>query len=319
MPRFLDQRAGVDGDLEDRLAVGVEDRRHEQRVVRGDGDADVHAAEADHPAVLEAAVHGRVLAQRQPGGVDEEVVHGRERRATLPAQLVAERGHALHVDRDLERELRDLGPRPRHPLDDRALGRRQVDDGLLTASARSGGGRRGRRCALGGAADVRFGDPAARTGALESVQIDAELGCESPGDGGRARTRACAGGSGRGSWSGRRRRGRRGRSGRCRRGRRRGAVDGQARDHVAEPGRLVLTDRDLAEHAVDLGLVHDRGLVGLDLDERLALRDRIARLLEPAQDDGLLHRVREPRHHDVDEAQDVSASSVAVRMPRARE
>ena len=41
-PRGEVARLGRDGG--ERLAVGVDDRRHEQRILRGDRDADVHAA-----------------------------------------------------------------------------------------------------------------------------------------------------------------------------------------------------------------------------------------------------------------------------------
>ena len=54
--------AAIDGE---RLAVGVDDRGHEQRILRGHGDADVHPAVALAPPVDERAVERGVLAQRQ--------------------------------------------------------------------------------------------------------------------------------------------------------------------------------------------------------------------------------------------------------------
>ena len=53
------------------------------------------------------------------------------------------------------------------------------------------------------------------------------------------------------------------------------------------------------QRPVGVRVEHDRRLVGLDLGERLALRDAVAVLLEPADDRALLHRVRQPRHHDL--------------------
>ena len=54
-----------------------------------------------------------------------------------------------------------------------------------------------------------------------------------------------------------------------------------ARDHRTERDRLSLADDDLLDDAVELRLVHDRRLVRLHLDERLAARDGVAWCLEP--------------------------------------
>ena len=302
-PGLLDQLARRRGDLEDGLAVGVEDRRHEQRVVRGHGDPDVDPAEADDLAVDEAGVERRELPQRERGRPDQEVVQGGQRRAAELAQVVAEVNRTLHVDFDLERELGNLRAGGGHPLGDRALRRRQLDDRLLAAPARLGCRRRGAR--LGrrgrhGAAHVGLHDAPSRAAAVDPVEGHAELGGQPPGDRSRAGARA--------------------RLARSRGGRGARAVDGEPRDHRAQRGRLALADRNLAQHAVDLGLVDHRRLVRLDLDERLAFRDRLAGPLEPAQDGGLLHRVGQPRHGHVDEPagrHEVSTSSVAERIPRA--
>ena len=56
-------------------SVGVDDRGHQQRILRGHGDADVHPAVALAPSVDERAVERGVLPQRQRHGLDDEVVH----------------------------------------------------------------------------------------------------------------------------------------------------------------------------------------------------------------------------------------------------
>ena len=63
----------------ERLAVRVDDRGHQQRILRGHGDADVHPAVALAPSVDERAVERGVLPQRQRRGLDDEVVHRRDR------------------------------------------------------------------------------------------------------------------------------------------------------------------------------------------------------------------------------------------------
>jgi hypothetical protein len=62
--------------------------------------------------------------------------------------------------------------------------------------------------------------------------------------------------------------------------------------------RVALLGDDL-QHAVRVGLVGHRGLVGLDLGELVAALDLVAVLLEPAQDRALLHRVGQAGHDDV--------------------
>ena len=104
---------------------------------------------------------------------------------------------------------------------------------------------------------------------------------------------------------------------RRRRGGRSGALDAQPRDHGAERGGAAVVDEDLLEHAGALRLVDDRRLVGLDLDERLALRDRIARPLQPLQDGRLLHRVGEARHRQVDECHQGPSARTTWRAVKA--
>ena len=70
----LGQRARLAGDLAERLLVGVEHRRHDQRVLRGDRDADVDARVQLQAPVAVAAVRARVLAQGQRAGLHDHVV-----------------------------------------------------------------------------------------------------------------------------------------------------------------------------------------------------------------------------------------------------
>ena len=77
-----DQRSRLAGDLAQRLLVGVEHGRHDQRVVRRDGDAHVDArVQLDLPVAV-AAVGARVLPQRQGRRLDDHVVVGRRRLAS---------------------------------------------------------------------------------------------------------------------------------------------------------------------------------------------------------------------------------------------
>src|SRR4051794_23785218 len=69
------------------------------------------------------------------------------------------------------------------------------------------------------------------------------------------------------------------------------------RDRLADRERVALLREDLDERAVAVGVVGHVRLVGLDLDQRLALLDLAALLDEPLQDRALLHRVGQPRHH----------------------
>ena len=66
------------GDLAERLLVGVEDGRHDQRVVGGDGDPHVDPRVQLHLAVAVAPVGPRVLPQCQRRRLDDHVVVGRD-------------------------------------------------------------------------------------------------------------------------------------------------------------------------------------------------------------------------------------------------
>ena len=66
----------------------------------------------------------------------------------------------------------------------------------------------------------------------------------------------------------------------------------------ADGDRLAVLGRDVAEHAGGGRRHLDRHLVGLELDQRLVDRDRIARLLEPLADGRLGHGFAERGHAD---------------------
>ena len=61
----LGQRPRLVADLPEALAVGVEDRRDDERVAGGDGDADVDPRVELEAAVAVGTVRARVLAQGQ--------------------------------------------------------------------------------------------------------------------------------------------------------------------------------------------------------------------------------------------------------------
>ena len=71
-----------------------------------------------------------------------------------------------------------------------------------------------------------------------------------------------------------------------------------SRDHLADREGRALLGHDLQRPLV-VGLVGHRGLVGLDLDELVALGHLVAGRLEPLEDRALLHGVGQPRHDDV--------------------
>ena len=77
------------------------------------------------------------------------------------------------------------------------------------------------------------------------------------------------------------------------------SLAGEQRDHRGHLHAVgSFRDQDAAEHAVLLGLDFDHGLVGFDLEQNLALLDRIAFLLGPADDVALGHGRRHGRDQD---------------------
>ena len=77
---------------------------------------------------------------------------------------------------------------------------------------------------------------------------------------------------------------------------------GDLTEQRADRDRLAVLGGDRAEHAGGRRRDLDRHLVGLELDQRLVDRDRIARLLEPLADRRLGHRFAERGHADVGHA-----------------
>src|SRR4051812_17671006 len=73
-------------------------------------------------------------------------------------------------------------------------------------------------------------------------------------------------------------------------------------DELAGLDRLPGLDEGFCEHAARGRLDLAGRLVGLELEDRLALGHGVADLLEPLEDVGLLHRQAPLRHDDVDHA-----------------
>ena len=77
-------------------------------------------------------------------------------------------------------------------------------------------------------------------------------------------------------------------------------------EHRADRDGFAVLGGDLAEHAGGRRRHFDRHLVGLELDQRLVDRDRVARLLEPFADGRLGHRFAERRHANLSHGLDSS-------------
>ena len=71
------------------------------------------------------------------------------------------------------------------------------------------------------------------------------------------------------------------------------------RDHPSNGQRRSLVGNDLDQRPGRVGLIDHVGLVGLDLDQLVPDDDLIPDGLHPAENGPLLHRVGQPRHHDV--------------------
>ena len=227
----------------------------------------------------------------------------------------AQRQQRVDVGLGLDLELGDRRLGLRHPPRDQPLGAGQLlGAGRGRAGPAAGAGRGGRARAATVVSDARLGghvgagDPAARARALQLLEVDAVARRPSGGPAGspaRRRNRepfpfsfACGGRP--------RRRGRRvGGEWRARGAGRRAAgvaggggsapswaIGGADRQRLPDGG-------DDRQRALRRGLVGHRRLVGLDLDQLLADGDRVAVLLEPAEDRALLHRVRQARHRDL--------------------
>src|SRR5438270_4554585 len=79
----------------------------------------------------------------------------------------------------------------------------------------------------------------------------------------------------------------------------RSLISGDPREDAADPGGFTFADHDLGKDPVGGRLQLRVDLVGLDLDERLTLPDRLARLLQPAGDDAFLERIGEAWQREV--------------------
>ena len=73
----------------------------------------------------------------------------------------------------------------------------------------------------------------------------------------------------------------------------------ERRDRLTDRDCRSFGNEDRVERAVGLGLVDDRRLVRLDLDQALAAREGLTRRLQPTDDDGLGHRVRQLGHRQL--------------------
>ena len=136
----LGERGRLPRDVGQPLGVGVEERRHEQRVVAGDDESDVDARVQLEAPVAVGAVDARVVAQRQRGRLQHQVV---ERRLDVVARE-CEHGAALHVDRDRDRVVGDGRARLRDaPRDELLAACELLHRGLALRLARSARARRG--------------------------------------------------------------------------------------------------------------------------------------------------------------------------------
>ena len=278
------------GDLEDPLAVGVLDDGDDEALGRVGGEADVPVALEQQvlPVLVERAVDLGVLLQRGHARLHQQRDH-RDLDVLLGGvDLLAERLERRDVRLVVLGDVRDrrpaadevrpgdlLDPRQLHPLD-----------------ALAGRDRRGLG-SLRGAPHVLLRDAALAARPLDGGEIDASLACEPAHRG--ARVGRCIGRRGAGRLGGRRvRLGRRlglrrGVDRARRRCLRRGGGAGRRRRGLrAVPGRLERQQQRALRHLVahrDLQLLHDaaerrrhvhRRLVGLERDQRVLRRDRVA-------------------------------------------
>src|SRR3954452_25622921 len=155
---LLGQRARLRRDLAEALAVGVEDRRDDERALAGDRDADVDPAVQLEAAVLVGAVDEREVPQGDRARLDDHVVVGRHGRALVLGEgleLLAQLDRALHVDVHREREVRDGRLRLGHPAGDDLLDPRGLLDGDVALALLTG--RRLLGLALGRLLALRLG------------------------------------------------------------------------------------------------------------------------------------------------------------------
>ncbi len=233
---------------------------HDEPLVGLHGDAEVVAVEVDDLVALEARVQLRELLQGERGRAQ----HEREELFQVDVREVAflDVGDGRHLAVRPRQVLDDLAPHAPHRLAP-ALGRRP-------GTARPGN-----------SAHVVGADPSAGPARGDRREVDAELLREPPHErrrlhvpAGRVRAR-----HGRGQTHGHVRSGhRRRRDGRFAR------VAADHDEHGPDRDDVALRDPDARDEAGGRRRDLDRRLVGLDLDERLVLRDLVPLRDEPAGD-----------------------------------
>ena len=308
--------------------IGVAQHRHDQSAIGRDGDADVEVFVIDDVVAFDRGVDGREFLQRFDTRLGEE---GHE--TELHAVLFLERvlvARAQFVDR-LQVDLVERGEeRLRRLRLDHALGDARAQPGhrhaLIGASAAhacgaagaGGGASRGARAAAGAGAslaarkfttsdfDTRPSrpDPASALGSTlfsSATRLAAGLSL-TPRRPARRRRPALDGGvAGRrpsrrlGALSPRARAIGRGHDGRrARAGNRRRFLD-QRQQLTAGHGGAIL-ELDIREYAGRRRRHFQNHFVGLQIDQILVSRDRIARLFVPRDQGGVRHRFRQLRH-----------------------
>ena len=245
------------------FVVAAADDRDDEALVGLHGDADVVAVEVDDLLALEAGV--------QLGELGERLGDGLERRRHEAAEVdVAE--VALLDPRD----RRHLAVRAGHVLGDEPPDAAQPFPPSFLATAR------GLSPGHGCRAHVLFGHPPLRARAVQALEVDAELLGKPSDERRRPDTSRLARSRGLSPWHGR--------NGRCRlrfcarRTVRGGAVLADHDQHRAHRDDVALRDQDPGDHARRGRRDLDRRLVGLDLDERVVLRDLLPLRDEPARD-----------------------------------
>ncbi len=224
---------------------------------------------------------------------------------------------ALHVDLDVDQEVGHGCPGLGHPPCDRLLSAAQLLDAhsaLRRAGGRLGSRRRCRGCRgwrrrLAGGLDVGLDHASPRPAALHVCQLDPKVSSHAAGHWRGVLPSIPIRRGARLRW----RRPRRFGSARADRERdgallRAGARErlaptvargvAEVGDHGADRERVALACDD-RQHAVGVGGVGHRRLVGLDLDDLLAAPHAVPLGLQPVQDRAFLHRVRQARHDNV--------------------
>ena len=319
LARATDDVASRDRELRERLPLDRAQHGHNEALRRGDGDADVRGREPEQRVLGVLHVDVAVAHQRVRADLREQVGDGDADVGIQLARARDELVRARHVGRDRQLEDRRL-PRGGEAARDRLADVRQRHRLDVAGSARRPAQpARGDLAAL----DVLGDDAAVGPGAAQRREVDAALAGDPARERRgldaaavrRARARRLAVGDALGRRGCRRRDPLRARdraraprpasprSAACRcpglrRLRELLACLADPRDRLTDR-RLALGQRDPQQHAGVVGLDLLRDLVGVDLEQRLALRDRVAFLLEPLRDRSGFHALAEPRQLDL--------------------